>query len=124
MTEHIHTIPGIPLLYMNMNAIILEKPSQASNHYAEKITQKKTKPSEVEKETLKKLKGTDEKSKFERQRKRRRPKEPNPLSVKKKKKKSVQDAPKETEKTGRKKRRNRSKVAKHIQEQLTHSDAR
>ncbi|XP_071807393.1 rRNA-processing protein UTP23 homolog [Asterias amurensis] len=125
LTEHVHTIPGIPLLYMNMNAIVLEKPSKASNHFAEKLTKKKTKPSAVEKETLKQLKGTEEKSKVERQKKRRRPKEPNPLSVKRKKKnKSVQETPKGAETAGRRKRRNRSKVAKHIREQMRTSDER
>ncbi|XP_033118695.1 rRNA-processing protein UTP23 homolog [Anneissia japonica] len=87
LSRHLRKIPAAPLLYINFNAIVLEKPSMVSQKTAESKITSKLAPSAEEKDTLKKLKQRflpqNERKRF----KKKRPKGPNPLSVKKKKKK-------------------------------------
>ncbi|XP_038057428.1 rRNA-processing protein UTP23 homolog [Patiria miniata] len=127
LTEFAHSVPGTPLLYMNMNAIILEKPSPTSLDHADKLTKQKMKPSEHQKETLKRLKGPVDRAGAENRRKRKRAKEPNPLSMKKKKKiKTVEKVREEGERSKKRsrRRRQRSEVVTNVTERSGHSESR
>ncbi|XP_070555505.1 rRNA-processing protein UTP23 homolog [Ptychodera flava] len=116
LTVKIHRIPGLPVLYINFNAIVLEKPSTKSTEIAEKNVSQKIKPSEQEKETIEKLKkavGIEEEVK---RKKRKRKGGPNPLSCKKKKVKLNPESSKATEGKRKRKRRKRVHVAEHVKE--------
>ncbi|EDV25842.1 uncharacterized protein TRIADDRAFT_24331 [Trichoplax adhaerens] len=82
----------VPILYINYNAIILEKPSMKTKTTAENITHDKLQPSQYQKEVLNLMKKAylpESQTKFIKRKKRKRPAEPNPLSCKKKKKQIV-----------------------------------
>ncbi|XP_071964584.1 rRNA-processing protein UTP23 homolog [Antedon mediterranea] len=88
LSNQLRKVPAAPLLYINFNAIVLEKPSLVSQKTADNKLSNKLAPSTEEKDTLKKLKQRflpqAERVRF----KKKKPKGPNPLSVKKKKKRS------------------------------------
>ncbi len=77
-------LPGIPILHVNHNVIVLEKPSRKSVKISEKQDDSKL-LTDYQKELLASLRKTKDAS-MKVSRKRKGPKGPNPLSVKKKKK--------------------------------------
>lgn len=83
LRQELRRLSGVPLLHVNHNVIVLEKPSTSSQRTSEKDNKKKL-LTDYEKDVLKVLKKTD-KPEFKGIRKRKGPKGPNPLSVKKKK---------------------------------------
>nr|CDQ04659.1 Bm14021, isoform b [Brugia malayi] len=88
LTEALKQIPGVPILFIKYNAILIDKPSEVTI--------------QVNLNELKKaILGEDEKPR----RKRKHPKGPNPLSVKKKKKKIQMTSIQPAAKTSRKRRR-------------------
>ena len=105
LRDKLRKIPGVPLLHVNHNVIVLEKPSAASVSASE-CEESKRLISKHEQEVLKQLKKTEEPVRVKR--KRKGPKEPNPLSVKKKKKIDV-SAVKAGDDVTKKKRRRRKK---------------
>ncbi|KAL3990075.1 Fcf1 family protein [Acanthocheilonema viteae] len=80
LTEALKQIPGIPVLFIKYNTILIDRPSQATIQEIEKPKDQLFEVSELKKAVF----GEDEKPR----RKRKGPKGPNPLSVKKKKKKT------------------------------------
>ncbi|XP_022089352.1 rRNA-processing protein UTP23 homolog [Acanthaster planci] len=126
LSECTRGVPGTPLLYMNMNAIVLEKPSQTSQDHAVKLTQQRVATVDYQWDALKRLTGPQDGTRDERRPRRRRAKEPNPLSVKKKKKKATQkvlgEAGEGPQKASRRRRRRRSKLTAHVQEQSRSSE--
>ena len=101
--------PGIPLLHVNHNVIVLEKPSSASVQASDKQDSKRL-ISEHERDMLKLLKKTENPGKIQGFRKRKGPKGPNPLSVKKKRK--IEESSKDKTEGTAKKRRKRNKKKK------------
>ncbi|OZC08004.1 hypothetical protein X798_05000 [Onchocerca flexuosa] len=79
LTEALKQIPGIPILFIKYNAILVDKPSQATIQEIEKPKDELLEINELKKALF----GESEKPR----RKRKGPKGPNPLSVKKKKRK-------------------------------------
>lgn len=78
LTEALKQIPGVPVLFIKYNGILIDKPSQAT---IEEMEKPKDDLAAV-KELKKKIFGRNEKTR----RKRKGPKGPNPLSVRKKQK--------------------------------------
>lgn len=72
-------IPGIPLIYMNNNVVILEPPSPASLNHVENQEARKREPTSLERDSLHKTK----KTRTLKVKKRKGPAAPNPLSCKK-----------------------------------------
>ncbi|EFO18753.1 hypothetical protein LOAG_09740 [Loa loa] len=79
LTEALKQIPGIPILFIKYNAILIDRPSQATIQEIEKPKDQLIEVNELKKAVF----GKEEKPR----RKRKGPKGPNPLSVKKKKRK-------------------------------------
>ncbi|KAM3728108.1 rRNA-processing protein [Dirofilaria immitis] len=77
LTEALKQIPGIPILFIKYNAILIDKPSQITLQELEKPKDQLLELSKLKKAIF----GKDERPR----RKRKGPKGPNPLSVKKKK---------------------------------------
>ena len=108
-------IPGVPLLYINYNCIVMEKPSFVCVRKAKEVQTARTEPTDHEREKLERLKASElEKPEIIR-RKRKRPKGPNPLSCKKKKTKH--DSSNAIHKLSSRKRR-RHKMSAHVLEAL------
>lgn len=111
LSNDIRSLPGCPLLYMKLNAINFEKPSEVSEGKAKADAVAVVTPLDHEVEALKALKRTElgETDEPRKPKKRKGPKGPNPLSVKKKKK----GGPAKTSDTGKtsspKKNRKRNK---------------
>ena len=107
-------IPGCPILYMKMSAIVMSKPTQASEQDAMDAGTQQLAIPDHQMSVLKTLKknilGESLESKKTR-RKRKGPKGPNPLSCKKKKKKPNEETQTKNtddkEKKRKKKKRNR-----------------
>ncbi|KAK6113434.1 Fcf1 family protein [Brugia pahangi] len=97
LTEALKQIPGVPILFIKYNAILIDKPSEVTIQEIEKPKDQLTEVNELKKAIL----GEDEKPR----RKRKHPKGPNPLSVKKKKKKIQMTSIQPAAKTSRKRRR-------------------
>ncbi|XP_077991577.1 rRNA-processing protein UTP23 homolog [Glandiceps talaboti] len=119
LTKRVQHIAGVPLLYINFNAIVLEKPSINSTKAAEAIIDAKVKPSEQEKETIDKLKkaaGIEEPVK---RKKRKRKGGPNPLSCKKKKVKHNPEDGRKTEGKRKRKRHKRVHIGGHVKQDST-----
>lgn len=112
LTTGLKEIPGVPLFYIILNTIVLDKPSQASLDYVQKV-QLGELVSLAHQESIRSLKeqqGLGPRDTERRGRKRKR-KGPNPLSCLKKKKKTEPTPPKKTEE-GQKKKRSRHKRRK------------
>ncbi|VDK74961.1 unnamed protein product [Litomosoides sigmodontis] len=103
LTEALKQIPGIPILFIKYNAILIDRPSEATIQEVEKPKNQLLEVNKLKRAVF----GEAEKPK----RKRKGPKGPNPLSVKKKKKKdhltSVHQELGPNEKTATPKRRRR-----------------
>ncbi|EDO34484.1 predicted protein, partial [Nematostella vectensis] len=89
LTQHLAAIPGIPVLYLNNNCIVLDKATTVTSSVAQevRVSLVTINPSLHEKETLKMLKTDLPETERKIRRKRKQPGGPNPLSVKKKKRK-------------------------------------
>lgn len=113
LTTALKKIPGVPLLYIILNTMVLDKPSASTLKHVEAVqlgeivssSQQKSIQSLKEKQGL--AKDGEEKTGKKRKRKSNNP---NPLSCLKKKKKPMQQQPKKTE--GEKKKRSRHKKRK------------
>lgn len=115
VTAGLKKIPGIPLLYIILNTIVLDKPHQASLDHVQAV-QLGELVSSAQKESIRSLKeeqGISQRDGERRSRKRKRKQSnPNPLScLKKKKKKGVPTPPKQTEE-GEKRKRSRHRRRK------------
>lgn len=106
------SVPGVPLLYLNFNAIIMEKPSQMSSATAVDAANKTSTPTDYQLNIIKSLKkeilGEEPVKK-----KKRKIKGPNSLSCKKSQKKNKVQKDNENKK---RKRHKRIKIAKHVKE--------
>lgn len=112
LTTGLKEIPGVPLFYIILNTIVLDKPSQVSLDHVQKV-QLGELVSPTQQESIRSLKeeqGLGQRDTERRARKRKR-KGPNPLSCLKKKKKAEPTLPKKTEE-GQKKKRSRHKRRK------------
>lgn len=112
LTTGLKQIPGVPLFYIILNTIVLDKPSQASLDYVQKVQLGElVSPAQQQSiHSLKEEQGLGQKEPERRGKKRKR-KGPNPLSCLKKKKKTGPTPPKNTEE-GQKKKRSRHKRRK------------
>jgi len=122
MKSKLRAVPGVPLLHINYNALVLEKPSKSSQKAALQLS--KGCPGEHEQARLDKMreeKGLQpKKEKVVRVTKRQ--KNPNPLSVKKKSKDSMKSKNKEAivgDASGKKRRKRRHKLAQHVVDALS-----
>ncbi|XP_029370293.1 rRNA-processing protein UTP23 homolog [Echeneis naucrates] len=116
VTTGLKKIPGVPLFYIILNTIVLDKPSQASLDHVKAI-QLGELVSPAQKQSIRSLKeeqGISQKDGEKRGRKRKRKQSnPNPLScLKKKKKKGEPTPPLKKSEQGEKKKRSRHKKRK------------
>ncbi|XP_061597729.1 rRNA-processing protein UTP23 homolog [Cololabis saira] len=116
VTEGLKNIPGVPLLYIILNTIVLDKPSQASLDQVQAV-QLGELVSPAQQHSIRSLKeqqGIAPQDGERRGKKRKRKQSnPNPLScLKKKKKKGVPTPPPSKTATGEKKKRSRHKKRK------------
>lgn len=114
LTTALNKIPGVPLLYIILNTIVLDKPSQKSLDYVQAIQMGELVNSGQQQKifSLKEEQGLHQKDKERCGSKRKRKhKSPNPLScLKKKKKKCVPtQPPTKTEEQQQKRKRSRHK---------------
>ncbi|NWQ63804.1 UTP23 protein, partial [Neopipo cinnamomea] len=102
--------PGVPLLFIIQNTMVLDKPSPKSLAFVQKLQTNQLVP-EYRKQSIVELKEKEglAKQEGEKRRKRKRAGGPNPLSCLKKKKKKTQDGqePSAQKKKRRKRKRNR-----------------
>ncbi|XP_031566349.1 rRNA-processing protein UTP23 homolog isoform X2 [Actinia tenebrosa] len=117
LQTHLESIPGVPLMYLNHNCMVLEKPTPLSYDTAQQIQDSKVNPTSLEKETIAKLKGEPE-SEEKRRRKRKKPSGPNPLSILKKKR-TADKTMSQTVKKKRIRKRKKAKVPTHVLQALT-----
>lgn len=116
LRHHLQQIPGVPLLFINRNTILLEKPSTASCQASDKVQISRLEPSKHEKETIEKL--SDSTADLKPQRKRKRPGGPNPLSVKKSKRKKDDKHKRDDDSKKKRIRKRKRKLPKHVQDAL------
>ena len=111
--EDLRNIPGIPLLYLHGNAPTLEKPSDLTESFTDKISDGKTNLSLHQHkilQELKKQKFGDEVEENTKKKKRKGPRGPNPLSCKKSSKTKPAAVLNTSEKATAKKKRRKKKV--------------
>ncbi|XP_050161845.1 rRNA-processing protein UTP23 homolog [Myiozetetes cayanensis] len=105
--------PGVPLLFIIQNTMVLDKPSPKSLAFVQKLQTNQLVP-EYQKQSIVELKEKEglAKQEGEKRRKRKRAGGPNPLSCLKKKKKKTQEdqEPSAQKKKRRKRKRNRVKA--------------
>lgn len=115
VTAGLKKIPGVPLLYIILNTIVLDKPSQASLDHVQAV-QLGELVSPAQQQSIRSLKeeqGIGLKDGQRRGKKRKRKQSnPNPLSCLKKKKKGVPTPPLKKTETGEKRKRSRHKKQK------------
>ncbi|TWW65562.1 rRNA-processing protein UTP23 homolog [Takifugu flavidus] len=120
LTTALKNIPGVPLLYIILNTIVLDKPSQRSLDYVQEVQMGELVSSGQQQKicSLKEEQGIQQKDKERRGRKRKRKQiSPNPLScLKKKKRKGVPTPPlrKAEGEQPAKRRRSRHKRPAHV----------
>lgn len=114
VTAGLKKIPGIPLLYIILNTIVLDKPHQTSLDHVQAV-QLGELVSPAQKESIRSLKeeqGIGKDGERRGRKRKRKQSNPNPLScLKKKKKKGVPTPPKKTVE-GEKKKRSRHRRRK------------
>lgn len=117
VTTGLKKIPGVPLLYIILNTIVLDKPSQASLDHVQAV-QLGELVSPAQQQSIRSLKeeqGIREKDGEMRGKKRKRKQSnPNPLSCLKKKKKGVPTPPLKRTEPGEKRKRSRHKKQKTV----------
>lgn len=115
LTAGLKQIPGVPLFYIILNTIVLDKPSQASLDHVQKV-QLGELVSLSQQQSIRSLKeeqGVGQKDAERRGTKRKRKvSNPNPLSCLKKKKKVTPTPPPKKTEEGQKKKRSRHKKRK------------
>ncbi|XP_031722494.1 rRNA-processing protein UTP23 homolog [Anarrhichthys ocellatus] len=112
LTEGLKKIPGVPLLYIILNTIVLDKPCQTSlDHVRAVQLGELVSPAQQQSiRSLKEVQGIDQKDGERRGKKRKRKRSnPNPLSCLKKKKKGGPTPPKKKTEDGEKRKRVRNK---------------
>ncbi|XP_075962384.1 rRNA-processing protein UTP23 homolog [Anarhichas minor] len=112
LTEGLKKIPGVPLLYIILNTIVLDKPCQTSlDHVRAVQLGELVSPAQQQSiRSLKEVQGIDQKDGERRGKKRTRKRSnPNPLSCLKKKKKGGPTPPKKKTEDGEKRKRVRNK---------------
>ncbi|XP_052475020.1 rRNA-processing protein UTP23 homolog [Carassius gibelio] len=110
LTTALKKIPGVPLLYIILNTMVLDKPSERSLKHVEAVQLGElVSPSQqLSIQSLKEKEGLSKDNNDKRGKKRKRKSSnPNPLSCLKKKKKLMPKQPKKTD--GEKKKRKRNK---------------
>ncbi|KAF7729214.1 hypothetical protein EC973_004743 [Apophysomyces ossiformis] len=85
LRKKLRKVPGVPLLHINHNAIVLEPISSFSKQAIDQAQYEKARPPPAEREMLKRMFGGEEEQQQPRPKK-RKAKGPNPLSCKKKQK--------------------------------------
>lgn len=111
LSEQVRQLPGSPLLYVKLNAINFEKPSEVSQSRASAEVEAVSEPLGHDLEVLKQLKETElGVSEKVPKKKRKGPKGPNPLAMKKKKKPTNLNQTKASAQDIKKKTRNRKKL--------------
>ncbi|XP_063029359.1 rRNA-processing protein UTP23 homolog isoform X2 [Melospiza melodia melodia] len=113
LSKKVKRKPGIPLLFIIQNTMVLDKPSPKSLAFVQKLQTNQLVP-EYQKQSIVELKEKEGlvKQEGEKRRKRKRAGGPNPLSCLKKKKKKTQEGqePSAEKKKRRKRKRNRVKA--------------
>ncbi|XP_071754514.1 rRNA-processing protein UTP23 homolog [Centroberyx gerrardi] len=115
LTAGLKKIPGVPLLYIVLNTIVLDKPSQSSLDHVQAVQMGElvTPAQQQSIRSLKEQQGIEQKDGERRGKKRKRKQSnPNPLSCLKKKKKGLPTAPLKKTTEGEKKKRSRHKKRK------------
>lgn len=103
-------LPGVPLLHINYNALVLEKPSKSSELSSRSEETRRAAPAAHEHRELQKMKTEISEEEPELKPKRKK-KNPNPLSVKKKTKTLITNTGGEPSKQRRKRKH---KIAQHV----------
>lgn len=88
LRNHLHKVPGVPLIYMNRSVMVMEPMSEATTKYSNSVERKKLTGGLNDVQVGKVNKQEDESTESSDKpvaKKRKGPKEPNPLSMKKKK---------------------------------------
>ncbi|XP_012725917.2 rRNA-processing protein UTP23 homolog [Fundulus heteroclitus] len=113
VTAGLKKIPGVPLLYIILNTIVLDKPSQASLDHVQAVQlgELVTPAQQQSIRSLKEEQGIGHKN-GERRKRKRKQSNPNPLSCLKKKKKGEPTPPLKKTEPGEKKKRSRHKRRK------------
>ena len=116
MTEYANSKPGVPIIYIMSNTIVLDKPSESTTQAATEIARSLTDLTPMEQKVLKQI---QDENKPERQpKKHKKPKAPNPLSCKKSKKKETSGTKVERIDTSltsiKKRKKRRVKIASHV----------
>lgn len=117
LTVQIRSLAYVPLIYLKMNTIVMEKPQDMAVEHAVKSQEETLTIDKHQMNTLKTLKQIEfgEQTGSDRKRKRKGPKGPNPLSCLKKKTVSKPSKVVLTDQTDKKKRRKRAnRVPNHI----------
>lgn len=115
LTVGLKKIPGVPLLYIILNTIVLDKPSQASLDHVQAVQlEELVSPDQQQSiSSLKEELGISQKDRERRGKKRKRKQSnPNPLSCLKKRKKGVPTPPLKKTDEGQKRKRSRHKKQK------------
>ena len=82
VTNYANTQPGVPILYINGNTILLDKPSESTELKADNASKDKLGLTENEKKVLKQINQENyEREQAERKPKRKKPQQPNPLRL-------------------------------------------
>lgn len=127
LTERVRRLAHVPLIYINMNTIVMEKPQDLAKDMAEQTQEAALTVDDHQLQTLKSLKrrvlGEDAEEEADKKKKKRKgPKGPNPLSCKKKGAGGTvsKSAPPSSSsaasnlKEGRKKRKRSNRIPNHI----------
>ncbi|XP_061738060.1 rRNA-processing protein UTP23 homolog [Nerophis ophidion] len=109
LTTGLKKIPGVPLLYIIVNTIVLDKPDQLSLDHVQAVQLGElVSPSQQQNlRSMKKEQGIVARKDGDRRGKKRKRPNPNPLSCLKKKKKGVPTPPLKNSEEGRKRRRHK-----------------
>ncbi|XP_029591575.1 rRNA-processing protein UTP23 homolog [Salmo trutta] len=109
LTAGLKKIPGVPLMYIISNTIVLDKPSQCSVNHVEAVAlgEMVTPAQQQSINSLKEVQGIGQDGERRGKKRKRKISNPNPLSCLKKKKKQPPTQPLKTE--GEKKKRNRQR---------------
>lgn len=118
LTANVHKLAYVPLIYIKVNTIVLEKPSYSAMNLAQKTQTQNSEIVDKQMETLKKIKEIEfgpEETGPKGKKKRKGPKGPNPLSCKKKAKKKTSGEDKQGAGKQGKSRKRHKKIPEHIQ---------
>lgn len=117
LTINVRKLAYVPLIYLKMNTIIMEKPQNLAVSMANKSQESSLSIDKHQFKTLKKLKTIEfgEQDQVKKKRTKKGPKGPNPLSCKKKKKSETAKKAESSAETSTSKKRKRAKrIPNHI----------